>query len=202
MRFFLACCLLGALLATGTCLECPSCIGHGSSCSGDMITCDADEDTCIIQLKEFTQLPTTLRFINKGCSKSSTCKHDVAEANLGRGFYLRSRRVCCIGDECNNILSPVLPPPDTKPNGYHCPGCAGVFSSKCHAESVPCVGSQNQCTELAGNFTGIFLTTEFGVKACATEAFCAMSAAGIKNFAHLGVAMSKQKCIPASKIST
>ncbi|XP_044847497.1 phospholipase A2 inhibitor gamma subunit B-like [Mauremys mutica] len=57
MEASIAACILAALLATGACLRCEVCFGLGTSCTGDLETCAAGEDSCGVALTESTLVP-------------------------------------------------------------------------------------------------------------------------------------------------
>ncbi|XP_033014645.1 phospholipase A2 inhibitor subunit gamma B-like [Lacerta agilis] len=221
MWSLLGCFLLGAFLATGTCLQCEVCYGGGSNCTGEMKTCGAGQDTCIISLMEYLQPPMTITSVAKDCGSSSFCKIGAEEINLGSGVWLRSNRVCYKDNQCGTaslpgmyclvykikklewlpsnlmadlpFLSIVLPPSDTKPNGLQCSGCVGMFSTKCNEKPVACNGEETKCINIAGSITAV-QTMDISFKGCANEAFCTMLNLGPRMFAGISVDLTKAEC--------
>ncbi|XP_028598308.2 phospholipase A2 inhibitor gamma subunit B-like [Podarcis muralis] len=196
MWSLLGCFLLGAFLATGTCLQCEVCYGGGSNCTGEMKTCGAGQDTCIISLMEYSQPPVTITSVAKDCGSSSFCKIGAEEINLGSGMQVRSNIVCYKENQSGTVSLPVLPPPDTKPNGLQCPGCVGMFSTKCNAKPVACNGEETKCINIAGNVTAV-QTIDVSFKGCANEASCTMLKLGPRTFAGISMDLATAECSAA-----
>ncbi|XP_034976721.2 phospholipase A2 inhibitor gamma subunit B-like [Zootoca vivipara] len=199
MWSLLGCFLLTAFLATGTCLQCEVCYGTGSNCTGEMKTCGAGQDTCIISLMEYLQTPVTITYVAKDCGSSSFCKIGAEEINLGSGVRVRSNRVCYKEDQCGTVSLPVLPPPDTKPNGLQCSGCVGLFSTKCNEKPVACSGEETKCVNITGNITAV-QTIDISFKGCANEAFCTILNSSSRMFAGISVDLTKTECNAAVSI--
>uniref|UniRef100_A0A8D0B7Z7 UPAR/Ly6 domain-containing protein n=1 Tax=Salvator merianae TaxID=96440 RepID=A0A8D0B7Z7_SALMN len=196
MLSFLGCFLLGALLATGTCLQCESCFSLGTICNGTLTDCSAGEDTCIVNLREILQPPAVSKVITKGCGTSKVCKAGLNEINVGNGVQLRARRICCTGDACERAPPPVLPPLDNKPNGLQCPGCIGIFSADCYGNPVDCTGLQSKCIDISGSVTG-YQKVEIALKGCAVEAACEIFHKGFNSYEGVSVYLDKAECHPA-----
>ncbi|XP_058051816.1 phospholipase A2 inhibitor gamma subunit B-like [Ahaetulla prasina] len=194
MKSLLFCCLFGAFLATGMCLECEFCNELGQNCSGWTKTCDEKEDTCITFQTEVIRAPLSITFTSKACGTSDTCHLDYVETSLHNYLTVRSKRACCTGVECQTQSPPVLEPQANRPNGLQCPGCIGLSSTECTEHLVSCRGSENQCLSLTGKNSEI-LFREISFKGCASESLCTLLEKDFWTF--LGELEVDMKCTPA-----
>ncbi|XP_044291275.1 phospholipase A2 inhibitor NAI-like isoform X2 [Varanus komodoensis] len=153
MRSLLVCCLFGALLATGTCLQCEICTGLSKTCEGHMQNCAEEQDTCIHSIYELMQDYITVTLNVKECGKLSSCEYGQPEVEVGKGLRMRVHRSCCTGEKCRTLPPPELSAPDIKSNNLQCPGCVGMFSSKCYPQPVECTGSNTKCMSIILNAT-------------------------------------------------
>ncbi|XP_054854910.1 phospholipase A2 inhibitor NAI-like [Eublepharis macularius] len=195
MQFLLCCCLIAALLATGTCLKCEVCNGLGTTCRGAMRTCSVGEDTCVVEHVEILQSKQLFQLLGRQLLK--TVIIPLSEVNLGNGMRVRMRRVCCTGASCRTASPPALPPPDVIPNGLQCPGCMGLYSTECQEQPVACMGSQNKCIETAGNITNYGVHLDVALKGCANEVVCEYLKPGFMNFGGSSVWLTKASCTTA-----
>ncbi|XP_029769920.1 phospholipase A2 inhibitor subunit gamma B-like [Terrapene carolina triunguis] len=152
MEASLAVCILAALLATGSCLQCEVCFGPGTSCSGDLQTCAIGFDSCGIIVTETTIAGMKQQGIVKGCMTSGSCKVGPLTMNFGNGVTMKQGIACCVGDACRTTTVTV-PPADTKPNGRSCPACIAVLYAQCNEEIIYCTGAETRCIEVAGTVT-------------------------------------------------
>nr|BAJ14723.1 phospholipase A2 inhibitor [Protobothrops elegans] len=173
MKSLLFCCLLGIFLATGMCMECEVCMRPGETCNGSIRTCKDNEDTCVMLQTELIRAPLSFTFTSKMCSTSDTCHLDYVETNLPHELAVRSKRACCVGDECKTMLPVVLERHDNRYNGLHCPGCIGLASTECNEKLVSCRDTENQCLSLTGKNID-FLVNDISIKGCATESLCTL----------------------------
>nr|BAJ14722.1 phospholipase A2 inhibitor [Protobothrops elegans] len=173
MKSLLFCCLLGIFLATGMCMECEVCVMPGETCKGTMMTCKDNEDTCVMFQTELIRAPLSFTFTSKMCSTSDTCHLDYVETNLPHELAVRSKRACCVGDECDTMPPVVLEHHDNRYNGLHCPGCIGLASTECNEKLVSCWDTENQCLSITGKNL-YFLVNDISIKGCATESLCTL----------------------------
>ncbi|CAM5135049.1 unnamed protein product, partial [Natator depressus] len=113
MQSSLAVCILAALLATGqiqvghvlapsprACLQCPHCEGDGTSCTGNLRTCPAGQNSCGVVLTEITLAGEKIQTIFKGCATSSQCKAGFVSMNFGKGMMTKMSIACCMTHSC------------------------------------------------------------------------------------------------------
>uniref|UniRef100_A0A8C3TCA9 UPAR/Ly6 domain-containing protein n=1 Tax=Chelydra serpentina TaxID=8475 RepID=A0A8C3TCA9_CHESE len=197
MKVSLAVCILAALLATGTCLQCESCQGEGSSCRGDQRTCPAGQDFCSVVLTELTLVAEKTQTILKGCATSKQCQAGPISTNFGKGLRTRTNIACCQRDNCTP--EPVkVPPADTKPNGRRCPACYSLTSEQCREETIQCTGAETQCMDIAGPLKSGGRTTKIIMKGCVTESVCTQINAGSGTFLGITGDLPTHKCRAAS----
>ncbi|TFJ97441.1 Phospholipase A2 inhibitor subunit gamma B [Platysternon megacephalum] len=182
MKASLAVCVLAALLATGSCLECEVCEGPGTSCSGTLQTCAAGYDSCGIIVTETTIVGMNQNIVIKGCVTSSECKVGTFTMNFGNGVTARTGIACCLGDACKTTTVTV-PPADPKPNGQRCPACIATIFAQCNEVSTQCTGSDTRCIELTGTITIGETATLMTMKGCASESVCAQIKPGARTLA-------------------
>ncbi|XP_054855016.1 phospholipase A2 inhibitor gamma subunit B-like [Eublepharis macularius] len=199
MRFLLSCCIMGAFLTLGTCLECEVCSSSEDNCHGPMKTCGSDENTCIASVMEVSIPTGTIKSFGKGCASSKMCHLGIAEMNFGNGNRVRVNRACCVGHSCKTAPLPVLPPVDTKPNGLKCPGCFGV-STECHETEMACTGSETKCMDMAGKLTMSGpMNLDVALKGCANQLVCSHLKLGHFTLSGSSADLTKAACTPASK---
>ncbi|XP_044846595.1 phospholipase A2 inhibitor NAI-like [Mauremys mutica] len=163
MEASLAACILAALLATGSCLQCEVCTELGTSCSGTVQTCSAGLDSCGITLIEQTLAGLKQQVIAKACISSDRCNLGPLTMNFGNGVTMKQGIACCVGDACRTTTVTV-PPADPKPNGRRCPACVAVLSAQCNEGIIDCTGAETRCIEVAGTITiGNFHSIIFGL---------------------------------------
>ncbi|XP_073179743.1 phospholipase A2 inhibitor NAI-like [Lepidochelys kempii] len=196
MQSSLAVCILAALLATGACLQCPHCEGDGTSCTGDLQTCPAGQNSCGVVLTETILVGEKTQTIFKGCATSSQCKVGFVSMNFGKGMMTRTSIACCMTESCTP--EPVkVPPADTKPNGHSCPGCYAPSSEQCREETIACAGIEKQCVDIAEPQISGVSATKTVVKGCGTEYICAQVNAGSGSFAGIHRNVTTARCTPA-----
>ncbi|XP_070620283.1 phospholipase A2 inhibitor gamma subunit B-like [Erythrolamprus reginae] len=199
MKSLLFCCLFGTFLATGMGIECEICSNVGQECSGYSQTCDEKEDTCVVYHAELKIEPVSVTFITKACGTSDTCHLDYLESTLYRKVSLRSKRACCIGEECKTLPTPVLQSEVIRPNGLQCPGCLGLTSAECNEHLVSCRGTETQCLTLVGKNDDQFIK-ELSLKACASESLCTLLEKKI--WTDVPEADIEVKCTPALPLTS
>ncbi|XP_065276674.1 phospholipase A2 inhibitor NAI-like [Emys orbicularis] len=197
MEASLAVCILAALLATGTCLQCEVCAGAGNNCTGSMQTCAAGQDSCGILLTEVIVVGIKRQSIHKGCVTSSQCKADLVSMNFGNEMTTRTSVTCCVGDACrtDNVT---LPPADTKPNGRSCRGCYAVSTDHCHEQTIACTGNETHCINDTGTIMIGGKPTEMVMKGCVSASVCPHLKVGSSDFTGISFNLTMNKCTEAS----
>ncbi|XP_054854722.1 phospholipase A2 inhibitor and Ly6/PLAUR domain-containing protein-like [Eublepharis macularius] len=74
MKAFLGIFVLSVLLTLGSSLECETCVGQGTTCSGKKQTCPSGQDGCIVAVTELTAGSAKVASIMKGCYEKAACK--------------------------------------------------------------------------------------------------------------------------------
>ncbi|XP_034612890.1 phospholipase A2 inhibitor subunit gamma B-like [Trachemys scripta elegans] len=120
MEASLVVCILAALLATGSCLECEVCEGSGTSCSGTVQTCAAGYDSCGIIVTETTIVGMKQQVIAKSCMTSGSCKVGPLTMNFGNGVTIKQGIACCVGDACRTTT------------------VTGTYPQLCLSSPIPC----------------------------------------------------------------
>ncbi|XP_065276594.1 phospholipase A2 inhibitor gamma subunit B-like [Emys orbicularis] len=197
MEASLAVCILTALLATGSCLQCEHCVGLGQNCTGDLHTCGTGEDFCGVVFTEATQAGEKVHTIIKRCVTSSQCEAGPVSMNFGQGMTTRTGVACCVGDACRTTTVTV-PPANTKPNGRSCRGCYVLNADQCNEQTIACTGPETQCIDVAGTVTMGGSQMQTIMKGCASESVCAQIEAGSLTFAGISADLTTAKCTATS----
>ncbi|XP_065276539.1 phospholipase A2 inhibitor gamma subunit B-like [Emys orbicularis] len=197
MEASLVVCILAALLATGTCLQCEVCAGAGNSCTGSLQTCPVGQDSCAFVLTDVILAGVKSQSFLKGCMPSSECKVGTISMNFGYGMATRTSIVCCVGDACRTTTVTV-PPADTKPNGRRCRGCYVLNAAQCNEQTIACTGPETQCIDVAGTVTMGGSQMQTVMKGCASESVCTNIKVGLGAFAGMSADLTTAKCTAAS----
>ncbi|XP_044847045.1 phospholipase A2 inhibitor gamma subunit B-like [Mauremys mutica] len=191
----LAVCILAALLATGTCLQCEFCTGAGNNCTGSMQTCAAGQDSCAFIRTDVTMVGVKGQSFLKSCLPSSECKVGPISVNFGQVMTTRTSIVCCVGDACRTTT---VPPANTTLNGRSCRGCYALNAGQCNEQTIACTGPETQCIDIAGTITSGGSQMQTVMKGCASESVCANIKVGSGTFAGSSVDLTTAKCTVAS----
>ncbi|XP_025027560.1 phospholipase A2 inhibitor and Ly6/PLAUR domain-containing protein-like, partial [Python bivittatus] len=124
-------------------LECEVCSDIGTNCTGNMKTCDDQQNTCFIILILSTLEDTVMQTVAKGCESKEVCKTPKSHLNMGQGKILQASLICCTKDACKTAR-PQLPPLKTEVNRKHCPACYSG-SGTCDEEMLNCTGPEKYC---------------------------------------------------------
>ncbi|XP_026518862.1 phospholipase A2 inhibitor subunit gamma B-like [Terrapene carolina triunguis] len=197
MEASLAVCILAALLATGSCLQCEVCARAGNNCTGSMQTCAAGQDSCAFDLTEVILAGIKFQSILKGCVTSSQCRAGPGSMNFGNEVTSRSSIACCVGDACRTV-NVTLPLADTKPNGRRCPGCFALTTEHCLEETIACTGVETQCIDTIGIVTIGGSPTQMVMKGCVSESMCLNLNVGLSASAGISSNLTTNKCTVAS----
>ncbi|CAI5781117.1 phospholipase A2 inhibitor subunit gamma B-like [Podarcis lilfordi] len=186
--------LFSMLLTPGDSLECETCIATSSNCSGKMMTCSANEDTCAVSLTESKADQISVQSIAKGCSSTKACGQGPYSINLGKMFTSRGVAVCCKGANCSSISVP-LPPVNNTVNGKKCPVCYSMLSPCSSSDVAECTGAEDRCLDLSIKSGTIKIT----MKGCTTKSYCDALSQNVKNtFKEAASGMIDGKCTEAS----
>ncbi|XP_042295284.1 phospholipase A2 inhibitor and Ly6/PLAUR domain-containing protein-like [Sceloporus undulatus] len=191
-------CLL--LAASGNALVCEVCSSIGTSCTGSLQICEADEDTCVIVVSENSLAGDIIHTIAKSCTNSSLCKQEPKYMNLGQGKIIRSSMICCVGDACRTAVPQI--PPIIQTNGKQCPACYALSDSGCNdRERVNCVGPENSCLDLAMTITyGTHVLNTFQ-RGCVSKSACDELKTGETEMQGVRTVVKKAECKAPSSSS-
>ncbi|XP_020668507.3 phospholipase A2 inhibitor and Ly6/PLAUR domain-containing protein [Pogona vitticeps] len=198
MQASLGICLLLAVVARGTALQCEVCMGLGHNCTGEIETCPSDHEFCGITVFESEREEIKVNGIVKNCVPSSVCGAGSADINIGKKGRSRTTMFCCKDNACNRASVVTLPRLDTKLNGLQCPACYTSSSESCQDDTVDCVGAEAHCIDLAGYVYSGETSQEVAMKGCATEAVCAATVGGAATFTSVSSAITKLECRAAT----
>ncbi|KAM6428681.1 phospholipase A2 inhibitor CgMIP-I-like [Liasis olivaceus] len=87
-------------LRTVATLECEVCSDIGTNCTGNVKTCDDQQNTCFVILIHSTLEDTVLQTVAKGCESKEVCKTTKSHLNMGQGKILQASLICCTKDAC------------------------------------------------------------------------------------------------------
>nr|XP_023969713.1 phospholipase A2 inhibitor gamma subunit B-like isoform X1 [Chrysemys picta bellii] len=196
MEVSLVVCILAALLATGACLRCEVCDEPGTSCSGDLQTCDVGQDTCGIAWTDSTWVGSKTQTVIKKCVSSDLCKASPFSANFGDAMTRTSFK-CCMGNACRTT-NITVPPADPKPNGRRCRGCYAMNADHCNEQTINCTGSETQCIDATATITIGGHEKQTVMKGCASKSICIMAQVASQMFTDISVDLTEVECTEAS----
>lgn len=163
------------LVNTGTSLECEVCTGYGTSCLGEMETCEDGKDTCAVILTDSSVDGHIIKTILKSCAYSKSCTNITQYIDYGSKISIRVGIACCQEESCRTTL-PELSKPlnNTQRNGKQCPACFSMLFRSCtENEMVECLGPEDHCIELEGSITYGPIALKTVQKGCVTKELCA-----------------------------
>ncbi|CAM4679508.1 unnamed protein product [Lepidochelys olivacea] len=146
-------CLLSALLATGSALQCEVCESKEQSCSGSLQPCAPSEGTCITVVAEFRLEGSSLSYTAKSCLEPKNCEPGPFSLTYAYNVTVWANIACCDTDGCNAEAIPV-PTVSSVPNGRQCPSCFNLWGGNCQDNKpLACTGAEDHCVEESGILT-------------------------------------------------
>ncbi|XP_075763764.1 phospholipase A2 inhibitor gamma subunit B-like [Pelodiscus sinensis] len=197
MKTLLLCCLLWALLETGTCVSCEVCVGIHKECTGPVQVCREQLDSCGIMKSESVVGEIKSPTFVKACVSSRQCNLEPLYMTFGNGISVSTNIACCLGNACKNV-SIKVPPANTTLNGQSCPACYSVFSHHCNEEIIDCTGAQTRCLHVSGTVKTGQSTIMTTMKGCATESACTNMQQLKGTFGGFDAELITAECSPAS----
>ncbi|CAM4698487.1 unnamed protein product, partial [Caretta caretta] len=94
-------CLLSALLATGSALQCEVCAFEKQSCSGPLQPCAPSEGACITVVAEFRLVGNSFSYTGKSCLEPKNCEPGPFSLTYAHNITVRANIACCDTDGCN-----------------------------------------------------------------------------------------------------
>ncbi|ETE58603.1 hypothetical protein L345_15676, partial [Ophiophagus hannah] len=126
-------------LKTVATLECEVCSDIGTNCTGNMKTCEPEQESCVVVLIHNTLTGKVLQTMAKGCESSVVCDAPKTHLNMGNGKILQGSLVCCTGDACKTTIPSFS---ILTSNEGSCLQC-----ETCHSNKTSCTGPMENCTE-------------------------------------------------------
>nr|XP_048691094.1 phospholipase A2 inhibitor and Ly6/PLAUR domain-containing protein-like [Caretta caretta] len=192
-------CLLSALLATGSALQCEVCASREQSCSGPLQPCAPSKGTCITVVAEIRLEGSLFSYTEKSCLEPKNCEPGPFSLTYPHNVTVRVNIACCDTDGCNAGAIPV-PTVSSVPNGRQCLSFLRVgpylWNEK---ELLACTGSEDHCVEESGIVTRGNIILRKTAAGCGSPGACVKRAL-VKIYAQ-GVPeiLSQAKCYPAPR---
>ncbi|XP_060550015.1 phospholipase A2 inhibitor and Ly6/PLAUR domain-containing protein-like [Pantherophis guttatus] len=157
-------------LKTVTTLKCEVCSDIGTNCTGNLKTCEAEQETCVVILIHSTLGSRTMQTVAKGCESIVVCNSPKTHLNMGNGKILQGSLVCCADKACRTAI-PSLPSVQTDANGRQCPACFSDTGT-CEKELTNCTGNEHYCFHLFMRSYGDGVLWDSIMEGCTTKATC------------------------------
>ncbi|XP_037739461.2 phospholipase A2 inhibitor and Ly6/PLAUR domain-containing protein-like [Chelonia mydas] len=192
-------CLLSALLATGSTLQCEVCVSKELSCSGPLQPCAPSEGTCVAVVAEIRLEGSSLSYTAKSCLEPKNCEPGPFSQTYAQNVTMRMNIACCDSDGCNAGAIPV-PTVSSVPNGRQCLSFFQLYGIEWKPFGIlACTGAEDHCVEESGQLTVGGITVMKTVGGCASPGSC-MKRVGERKYAQGVVEMLIQaNCDPAPR---
>ncbi|CAM5176702.1 unnamed protein product [Eretmochelys imbricata] len=192
-------CLLSALLATGSALQCEVCASRDLSCSGPLQPCAPSEGTCVTVVAEIRREGSSFSYTAKSCLEPKNCESGPFSLTYAQNVTMRANIACCNTDGCNAGAIPV-PTVSSVPNGRQCQMVFIVDRfDKQPVGILACTGAEDHCVEESGILTLGNITVKKAVAGCASPGAC-MKREGERKYAQGMVEMLiRAECYPAPR---
>ncbi|XP_074978909.1 phospholipase A2 inhibitor and Ly6/PLAUR domain-containing protein-like [Caretta caretta] len=192
-------CLLSALLATGSALQCEVCASREQSCSGPLQSCAPSEGTCITVVAEMRLEGNSFSYTAKSCLEPKNCEPGPFSLTYPHNVTMRVNIACCDTDGCNTRAVPV-PTVSSVPNGRQCLSFFKLDRFDIQPMGIlACTGSEDHCVEESGILTLGGITVTKIVAGCGSPGAC-VKRVGVKKYAQGVVEMlSQADCYPAPR---
>ncbi|CAM5176666.1 unnamed protein product [Eretmochelys imbricata] len=167
-------CLLSALLATGSALQCEVCASRELSCSGPLQPCAPSEGTCVTVVAEMRLEGSSFSYTGKSCLEPKNCEPGPFSLTYANNVTVRVNIACCDTDGCNAGAIPV-PTVSSVPNGWQCPSFlkmgADGWQEK-EKELLACTGAEVHTVGESGILTRGGITLTKIAAGCASPGAC------------------------------
>ncbi|CAM4711169.1 unnamed protein product [Caretta caretta] len=190
-------CLLSALLATGSALQCEVCASREQSCSSPLQPCAPWEGTCITVVAEIRLEGNSFSYTGKSCLEPKNCEPGPFSLTYPHNVTVRANIACCDTDGCNAGAIPV-PTVSSVPNGRQCPLFLRLGPHLWNwKEVLACTGTEDHCVAESGLFTRGDIKLMKSAAGCGSPGAC-MKRLLVKKYAQGLVEMlSRTNCYPA-----
>ncbi|KAM4652236.1 phospholipase A2 inhibitor NAI-like [Discoglossus pictus] len=161
-------CILSALFATASSLQCTQCEGTTSCTGSTKITCHAGSRcgytyTKVIEAGKPTETFIKSCILEKHCNITGTMSYPQSTLQMVTS--------CCSTDNCE-APSQTLPTIGTDKNGLVCRACITATSNWCYTpDTMQCTGDQNMCLLQTSKISGS-TSLKIAIRGCATKTIC------------------------------
>ncbi|CAM4711085.1 unnamed protein product, partial [Caretta caretta] len=192
-------CLLAALLATGSALQCEVCASREQSCSGPLQPCAPSEGTCVTVVAEIRLEGSPFSYTGKSCLEPKNCEPGPFSLTYAHNVTVRVNIACCDTDGCNAGAIPV-PTVSSVPNGRQCQMVFIVDRFDRQPVGILAgTGTEDHCVEESGILTLGDMTVKKAVAGCGSPGAC-MKREGERKYAQGVVQMLiRAECYPAPR---
>nr|XP_048690038.1 phospholipase A2 inhibitor and Ly6/PLAUR domain-containing protein-like [Caretta caretta] len=165
-------CLLSALLATGSALQCEVCASREQSCSGRLQPCAPSEGTCVTVVAEFGLKGNSISYTAKSCLEPKNCESGPFSLTYAHNVTVRVNIACCDTDGCNAGAIPVRTV-SSVPNGRQCLSVFKLDPFDIQPTGIlACTGAEDRCFQDYGVLTRGDITMKKAVAGCASPGAC------------------------------
>nr|XP_048691095.1 phospholipase A2 inhibitor and Ly6/PLAUR domain-containing protein-like [Caretta caretta] len=190
-------CLLSALLAIGSALQCEVCASREQSCSGPLQPCAPSEGTCVTVVAEMRLEGYYFSYTAQSCLEPQNFEPSPFSLTYPHNVTVRMNIVSCDTNGCNARAIPV-PTVSSVPNGWQ---CLSFFNKKREKEKekvlLACTGAEEHCIEDYGVLTLGDIKLMKSAAGCGSPGAC-MKRLLVKKYAQGLVEMlSRTNCYPA-----
>ncbi|CAM4711121.1 unnamed protein product [Caretta caretta] len=190
-------CLLSALLAIGSALQCEVCASREQSCSGPLQPCAPSEGTCVTVVAEMRLEGNSFSYTGKSCLEPKNCEPGPFSLTYVHNVTMRANIACCDTDGCNAGAIPV-PTVSSVPNGRQCPSYLRGGPHLWNGKGVfACTGTVDHCVVESGILRLGDIKLMKSAAGCGSPGAC-MKRLLVKKYAQGLVEMlSRTNCYPA-----
>ncbi|CAM4697600.1 unnamed protein product [Lepidochelys olivacea] len=192
-------CLLSALLATGSALQCEVCASREQLCSGPLQPCAPSEATCVTVVAEMRLEGSSFSYMGKSCLEPKNCEPGPFSLTYPHNVTVRANIACCDTDGCNAGAIPV-PTVSSVPNGQQCPSIfrAGPYHWN-EKELLACTGAEDYCVVESGKLRLGHIKLRMIASGCGSPGACVKRALVKKYAQGLPEILSQAKCYAAPR---
>ncbi|CAM5176675.1 unnamed protein product [Eretmochelys imbricata] len=192
-------CLLSALLATGSALQCEVCASRELSCSGPLQPCAPSEGTCVTVVAEMRLEGSSFSYTGKSCLEPQNCEPGPFSLTYAHNVTVRVNIACCDTDGCNaGAIS--VPTVSSVPNGQQCLTLFNVEPFHRQGSGMlACTGAEDHCVDESGRLTVGGITVMKIAAGCASPGAWRKRVGERKYVQCVGDWLIRAKCYPAPR---
>ncbi|CAM4679608.1 unnamed protein product [Lepidochelys olivacea] len=192
-------CLLSALLATGSALQCEVCASREQLCSGPLQPCAPSEATCVTVVAEMRLEGSSFSYTGKSCLEPKNCEPGPFSLTYPHNVTVRANIACCDTDGCNAGAIPV-PTVSSVPNGQQCQSFLRVGPYNWNEKDVlACTGAEDHCVVESGKLRLGHIKLRMIASGCGSPGACVKRALVKKYAQGVPEILSQAKCYAAPR---